>query len=158
MLSSLGNTANEVSGGKIDFLRLACAEVVSLPLAPDPVLLGEAFECLLAYAVHTPVCIDKVHPILAAIATGGAVEKAVGTGKGQVKKGDEIVFHGGLLIRVEVELPVVVFSWFRIFRNSYGNQAHAGIGHKRDSRNEKNQRILRMEHENGMHQQVNEIL
>ena len=42
--------------------------------------------------------------------TGRALEEIIGAWESLIKKRDEIVLHGGLLIRVEVELPVHGFQ------------------------------------------------
>ena len=69
-------------------------------------MLGEGAERFTADAVHMPVGVDTINPLLAAVAAGGAVEETVDAGKSLVKKRDEIVLRGGLLIRVKAELLV----------------------------------------------------
>ena len=107
---ALGENGDEISGDTIDFFGFASAEVVPLSLAPASVMLGEGAERFAADAVHMPVGVDKIDPLLAAVAAGGAVEEIVGSREGLVKKRDEIVLHGGLLIGVEAELPVHGFQ------------------------------------------------
>ena len=107
---ALGENGDEISGNTIDFFGFASAEVVPLSLAPASVMLGEGAERFAADAVHMPVGVDKIDPLLAAVAAGGAVEETVGSRKGLVKKRDEIVLHGCLLIDVEAELPVHGFQ------------------------------------------------
>lgn len=102
----LGENGDEVGGDTINFFGFVSAEIVPLSLAPVSVMLGEGAERFTADAVHMPVGVDKINPLLAAVAAGGAVEETVDAGKGLVKKRDEIVLHGGLLIRVKAELPV----------------------------------------------------
>ena len=53
-----------------------------------------------------PVCIDKVHPFLAAVTAYRAGKEVIGAGIGLVEKSNEVVLHGCLLIHVEPELPV----------------------------------------------------
>ena len=73
-------------------------------------MLGEGAERFASDAVHMPVGVNKIDPLLAAVAAGGAVEETVGSREGLVKKRDEIVLHGCLLIDVEAELPVHGFQ------------------------------------------------
>ena len=53
-----------------------------------------------------PVGIDKIHPLLAAIAARGAVKEVISARIGLVKEGNEVVFHGGFLFHIEAELPI----------------------------------------------------
>ena len=57
-----------------------------------------------------PVGADKIHPLLAAVAAGGAVKEVVGARKGLVEKRNEIILHRGLLIHVEAKLSVHGFQ------------------------------------------------
>ena len=57
-----------------------------------------------------PVGIDKVHPLLRSIASCRAVEEGIGTGKGLVKKADEVVLHRSLKLCVVSELPIHGFE------------------------------------------------
>ena len=57
-----------------------------------------------------PVGVDKVYPLLRAIASCGTVKEVVGTGEGLVKQADEVVLHGGLQLHVIPELPIQCFQ------------------------------------------------
>ena len=53
-----------------------------------------------------PVGIKEIHPFLAAVVTGRAVKIGVGTGIGLVNEADQIIFHGGFVLHVEIKLAV----------------------------------------------------
>ena len=57
-----------------------------------------------------PVGINKVHPLLGAVASCGAVEEGIGTGECLVKKTDEVVLHSSLKLGVVTELAVHSFE------------------------------------------------
>ena len=73
-------------------------------------MLREGAKRLISDTVHMPVGVDKVHPLLAAVTASGAVEEVVGSRKGLIKKRNEVILHGGLLLHVEAELPVHGFQ------------------------------------------------
>ena len=57
-----------------------------------------------------PVGIKEIHPFLAAVVTGRAVKIGVGTGIGLVNEADQIIFHGGFVLHVEIKLAVHGFK------------------------------------------------
>ena len=73
-------------------------------------MLCEGTKRLAADTVHMPVGVEKVHPLLAAVTASRAFEEVVGSRKGLVKKRNEVVLHGGLLLHVEAEFPVHSFQ------------------------------------------------
>lgn len=57
---------------------------------------------------HSPhaVGMDKIHPLLAAVAAGGTVKEVICARISLVEQGNEVVLHGSLLGHIEAELPV----------------------------------------------------
>ena len=61
----LGEYRDEISGCKIDFFCLRCAEIVVLLLTPVFVVLSEDFKGFAANAIYMLIGVDKIHPFLA---------------------------------------------------------------------------------------------
>ena len=57
-----------------------------------------------------PVSIKEIHPFLAAVLTGGAVEVGVSSRLGQIDQTDQVIFHGSLMFHVKIELAVHGFK------------------------------------------------
>ena len=57
-----------------------------------------------------PVSVNEVHPFLAAVLAGRAVEIGIGAWIGLVGGTDQIVFHGGFVFHVEIKLAVHGFK------------------------------------------------
>ena len=73
-------------------------------------MLGKRREGSAAYTVYMPVCVDKIHPFLAAVTACRAVKEIVCARIGLVKQGNEVILHGGLLCHIEAELAVHSFE------------------------------------------------
>lgn len=73
-------------------------------------MLGKRRKGQAADAVHMPVGIDKVHPLLRSIASCRTVEESIGAGRGLLKETDEIVLHRSFELCVISELPVHGFE------------------------------------------------
>ena len=108
--SILGKQSDLVFSAFMDFSGLPAAEVIAMPLAPLLVTLSECGEAQAPHTVQMPKGRGKVHPLLAAVLTGGAGEKGVDTGKGLIQQGNQVVLHGDLGLRVQAILPVHGFQ------------------------------------------------
>ena len=85
-------------------------EVVPFPLAPFLLVQGKSSKRHAADAIHMPVGIDKVNPLLRTIASGRAVKKGISTRKRLIKEAYEVVLHGSLKLGVVTELTVHGFE------------------------------------------------
>ena len=101
---------DQVRRSAVYCLRLAGAEIITFPPAPVLVMLCKGFRRPSPDTVHMPVGVDKIHPFLAAVTAGRAVKEVIGAGIGLVKECNEVVFHCGLMVHVEAELPVHGFK------------------------------------------------
>ena len=72
-----------------------------------------------------------------------------------VKLSDEI---GVKKAAAQLGIPYYTLADWRCKRRSYGELAHVGSGHRRESLDEKEQRIRQLEKENAELQRSNEIL
>lgn len=72
-----------------------------------------------------------------------------------VKLSDEI---GVKKAAAQLGIPYYTLSNWRYKQRSYGELAHVGSGHRRESGDEKEQRIRQLERENAELQRANEIL
>jgi len=52
------------------------------------------------------VHVNEIHPFLAAVLTGRAVEIGVGIRIGLVNESNQVTLHGSLMFHVEIKLPV----------------------------------------------------
>ena len=64
----------------------------------------------LANAIHMPVSVNEVHPFLAAVLAGRAIEIGVGTGIGLVDEANQVILHGGFMLHVEIKLAIHGFE------------------------------------------------
>ena len=101
---------DDVADRLIYFSRLIRLEVVAFPFAPFLIMQDKGGKRHAAEAIHMPVGIDKVAPLLRTIASGRAAKKGIGTRKRLIKEAYEVVLHGSLKLGVVTKLPVHCFE------------------------------------------------
>ena len=116
----LGQSRDMAHAVHIQFRRFSIIEMVTFPLAPFAVALGESRFAGQADTFAMPECRDEINPFLASIGTIRAGEQFVCPWKGLVSKRNEIVLQRHHILHVEIVLARAELQLF-------SNRFHRGI-------------------------------
>ena len=101
-----GNQRNTLSGVGVDLSGLCFAEVIAVPAAPFEVALVEGIQTEPGNTVQMPEGIDKIHPLLAAVAAHRAVKQRTNSRKALLQQLDEVVGAGRAVLASQLILAV----------------------------------------------------